>query len=128
MANKNVIWCDPKNLEKDLSGKTYIVTGANSGIGFETTQQLIKDGFEITMAASFYGHFLLSESLLDTMKKTEGSRMVILSSVVHAGSPDNRYQLHFEDLEWKTRPYNNFAAYGEAKVASVLYAKELAER
>ena len=204
MANKNVIWCDPKNLAKDLSGKTYIVTGANSGVGFETTQQLVKqgahvvmacrrveagkevakgftglkgsaevikcdladlasvrnfvsefsakhnqldglvcnagmvnmdnkpkytkDGFEITMAASFYGHFLMSESLLDTLKNTEGARMVILSSVVHAGSPDNRYQLHFEDLEWKTRPYNNFAAYGEAKVASVLYAKELAAR
>ena len=54
--------------------------------------------------------------------------MLILSSVVHAGSPKNRYQLHFEDLDWKSRKYNNFAAYGEAKVASVLYAKELAER
>lgn len=204
MANKNVIWCDAKTLEKNLSGKTYIVTGANSGVGFETTQQLVKqgahvvmacrrveagrevarpfkdlkgsyevlrcdladlesvrkfvstflsqhsrldglacnagmvnmdnkpkytkDGFEITMAASFYGHFLMTELLLDTIKNTEGSRMLILSSVVHAGNPKNRYKLHFEDLDWKNRTYNNFAAYGEAKVASVLYAKELAER
>lgn len=204
MANKNVIWCDTKTLQKDLSGKTYIVTGANSGVGFETTQQLIKqgahvvmacrrveagekvaqvfknlqgsydvlkcdladlesvktfvsefsskhnkldglacnagmvnmdnkpqytkDGFEITMAASFYGHFLMTESLLDMLKKTKDSRMLILSSVVHAGSSKNRYQIHFEDLHWKNRKYNNFAAYGEAKVASVLYAKELAER
>ena len=204
MANKNVIWCEPKVLEKDLKGKTYIVTGANSGVGFETTQQLVKqgahvimacrrveagtevakafkdlkgsfevlrcdladlqsvrdfvseflskhnqldglacnagmvnmenkpkytkDGFEITMAASFYGHFLMTELLLETLKNTESSRMLILSSVVHAGSPKNRYKLHFEDLDWKNRKYNNFAAYGEAKVASVLYAKELAER
>ena len=204
MANKNVIWCDPKTLEKDLTGKTYIVTDANSGVGFETTQQLVKqgahvvmacrrveageqvaqgfkdlkgsyevlkcdladldsvrafvqkflakhnrldglacnagmvnmenkpvytkDGFEITMAASFYGHFLMTESLLEVLKNTESSRMLILSSVVHAGSPKNRYKVHLEDLDWKNRKYNNFAAYGEAKVACVQYAMELAER
>jgi len=204
MANKNVIWCDQKTLEKDLKGKTYIVTGANSGVGLETTQQLVKqgahvimacrrpeageevaksfkglkgshevlkcdvsdlqsvrdfvqsflskhnrldglacnagmvnmenkpkytkEGFEITMATSIYGHFLMTESLLETLKSTDGSRMLILSSVVHAGNPKNRYQLQFDDLDWKNRTYNNFSAYGEAKVASVLYAKELSER
>lgn len=204
MANKNVIWCDEKDLSKNLKGKKYIVTGANSGVGYETTQQLIKqgahvvmacrrpsageaaakafegmkgsyevikcdladlqsvrsfvktylakhdrldglacnagmvnmdnkpkytkDGFETTMAASIYGHFLMTELLLDTLKRTDSSRMLILSSVVHAGSPKNRYQLHFDDLDWKQRKYNNIAAYSEAKVASVLYAKELAER
>ncbi|MEM9528330.1 MAG: SDR family NAD(P)-dependent oxidoreductase [Bacteroidota bacterium] len=204
MANKNVIWCSSSDLEKDLTGKTYIVTGANSGVGFETTQQLVKqgahvvmacrrveagettaaafkdlrgstevikcdladlrsvrtfvesflsghvrldglvcnagmvnmdnkpkyteDGFEITMAASFFGHFLMTELLLDTLKRSAPSRMVILSSVVHAGSPKDRYKVHLDDLHWKNRAYNNFAAYGEAKVASVQYAMELAER
>lgn len=204
MANKNVIWCDAEALAKDLTGKTYIVTGANSGVGFETTQQLIKqgahvvmacrrieagkevakaftglkgsfevarcdladlqsvrrfvtaflarhdqlhglvcnagmvnmenkpkytkDGFEITMAASFFGHFLMTELLVDVLKNTESSRMLILSSVVHAGSAKNRYKVHLDDLDWKKRKYNNFAAYGEAKVASVQYAMELAER
>ena len=86
------------------------------------------DGFEITMAASFFGHFLMTESLIDLLKKTDGSRMIILSSVVHAGSPKNRYQVQLDDLHWKERKYNNFAAYGEAKVASVQYAMELSER
>ena len=204
MANKNVIFCDPSLLTKDLSGRTYIVTGANSGVGFETTQQLVKqgahvvmacrrveaghaaaesfkdprgshevircdladlqsvrdfvstfrnrhdrldglvcnagmvnmdnkpkytkDGFEITMAASFFGHFLMTEMLLDSLVDSAPARFVILSSVVHAGGPKNRYQINFDDLHWKNREYNNFAAYGEAKVASVLYARELAER
>lgn len=204
MSNKNVIWCDTTVLSKDLSGKTYIVTGANSGVGLETTQQLVKqgahvvmacrrveagqevakafanlkgsyevmkcdladlesvrafvkqflsknkqldglacnagmvnmentpkytkDGFEITMAASFFGHFLMTELLLDILKQTPSSRMVILSSVVHAGSPKNRYKVNLDDLDWKKRKYNNFDAYGEAKVASVQYAMELAER
>ena len=204
MANKNVIWCDKETLSKDISGKTYIVTGANSGVGLETTRQLIKqgghvvmacrrvsageevaesfkdlkgsyevikcdladlqsvrdfvneflikysqlnglvcnagmvsmgnqtvytkDGFEMTIAVSYFGHFLMTELLLDILQKSTPSRMAIVSSVVHAGSPSSRYKVHLDDLNFKNRKYNNFAAYGEAKVAVVLYAMELAER
>jgi len=204
MANKNVIWCDNATLSKDLRGKTYIVTGANSGVGFETTQQLVKQGahvvmacrrpnageearekfqaskgtsevmkcdladlqsvrdfvaefkakynrldglmcnagmvnmenkpkytkhgFEYTWSASYFGHFLMTELLLDRLKATPKSRMAIVSSVVHAGSPTNRPKVHLDDLHHKKRKYNNFEAYAEAKVAVVLYAKELAER
>ena len=204
MANKNLIRCDSATLSKDISGKVYVVTGANSGVGLETTRQLIKqgghvvmacrrvdaaeeeaksfeglkgthdvircdladlqsvrdfvtsflqkydrldglscnagmvnmngqakyteDGFETTIGISYFGHFLLTELMLDILKKSAPSRMLILSSVVHAGSPKNRYDLDFDDLNYKTRKFNNFAAYGEAKVACVLYAMELAER
>ncbi len=204
MSNKNVIWCDKEALAKDISGKTYIVTGANSGVGLETTRQLIKqgghvvmacrrveagmeeaksftglkgsfevmkcdladlqsvkefaegflnkynhldglmcnagmvnmeskpkftkDGFEITMAASFFGHFLLTELLLETLKKSTPSRIGILSSVVHAGSPKKRHSVHLDDLNYKNRKYNNFDAYSEAKVANVQYALELSDR
>ena len=43
-SNKNLIRCDDATLAKDLYGKIYIVTGANSGVGLETTRQLIKQG------------------------------------------------------------------------------------
>jgi len=204
MANKNVIWCDAATLSKDISGKTYIVTGANSGIGLETTRQLVKqgghvvmacrrvesgeeeaksfaglkgtyevmpcdlndlksvrnfvkeflskhdrldglncnaglvvmgskakytkDGLEETIGVSYFGHFLMTELLLDVLKKTEDARILMLSSVVHANSPKKRYKVNFEDINWKNRKYSAFDAYGEAKVASVLYALELADR
>lgn len=195
---------DAATRAKDLSGKTYIVTGANSGVGLETTRQLVKqgghvvmacrrveageeeaksfaglkgthevmrldladlasvrnfvdeynakhvrldglacnagmvnlggdlhrtkDGLETTIGISYFGHFLLTELLLDTLKATPGSRMVILSSVVHAGSPNNRPSVVLDDLNYERREFKAMQAYGEAKVACVLYAKELAER
>ena len=90
--------------------------------------QLTKDGFELTMAASFFGHFLMTELLLETLRASAPARIGLLSSVVHAGNPKNRPAIHLEDLNFQKRPFNNFAAYGEAKLATVLYAKELSER
>lgn len=204
MARKNTLWCDESLLSKNLSGKTYIVTGANSGVGLETTRQLVKQGahvvmacrrpdageearqsfekligssevlicdladmqsvrdfvetflashnrleglmcnagavimgnqasytkddFELTLSASYLGHFLMTEMLLELLKKNAPSRIGIVSSVVHANSPKKRYDIHFDDLNWRTRQYSAFGAYSEAKLATVLYAKELAER
>ena len=45
-----VLRCDPKLLEKDLSGRTYIVTGANSGSGLATAGQLVAQGAQVVVA------------------------------------------------------------------------------
>jgi retinol dehydrogenase-13 len=90
--------------------------------------QRTKDGFELTIGVSYFGHFLLTELLLDILKKSAPSRMLIVSSVVHAGSNKNRPKVHLEDLNYHTRKFKTFAAYAEAKVAVILYAMELGKR
>lgn len=42
--------CDPALLDEDLSGRTYVVTGANSGVGFATAEQLAKQGATVVAA------------------------------------------------------------------------------
>ena len=45
-----IIRCDPKLFEKDLSGRVYIITGANSGAGLATTEQLVRQGAHVIAA------------------------------------------------------------------------------
>lgn len=66
------------------------------------------------------GHFLLTNLLLDTMK--EGARIVVVASGAHKAG-----KIHFEDINL-TKGYNVVKAYGQSKLANVLFTRELARR
>lgn len=99
----------------------------NAGI-MMTPFSLTKDGFEIQLGVNHLGHFLLTELLLDLLKKSSPSRIINVSSLVHAGSEKSRPTIDFEDLKWEKKEYDRLAAYSASKLANVLYAKTLAKK
>jgi len=80
------------------------------------------DGIELTWALNHLAYFLLATSLLDVLKASAPARIVNVSSEAHRGS-----KLNFDDLE-NRRSYNGFPAYGQSKLANVLFTYELARR
>ncbi|GAA1187330.1 oxidoreductase [Nesterenkonia xinjiangensis] len=77
------------------------------------------DGFEVQFGTNHLGHFALTNLLLPRISE----RVVTVSSNGHrAGSID------FEDLNWEHRPYRAASAYGQSKLANLLFTAELQRR
>jgi len=81
------------------------------------------DGLEMTFALNHLAPFLLTNLLLPTLQASTPSRIVTVASDAHSGA-----SIHFDDLQWKTHPYRAFAAYGQSKLANILFTYELARR
>jgi NAD(P)-dependent dehydrogenase (short-subunit alcohol dehydrogenase family) len=77
------------------------------------------DGFESQIGTNHLGHFALTNQLLP--KVTE--RVVTVSSMVHLFG-----YISLKDLNWKSRPYSAWLAYGQSKLANLLFTKELQRR
>ncbi len=170
----------------DLAGRTYIVTGANGGLGAVATRALVDagarvimacrnevkahavanrmgeraqvrrldladlasvrefadsidsvdvlinnagvmavpqrrtaDGFEMQIGTNHLGHFALTGLLLDKVRE----RVVTVSSGAHSIG-----KIDLADLNWERRRYQRWAAYGQAKLANLMFAYELQRR
>jgi NAD(P)-dependent dehydrogenase (short-subunit alcohol dehydrogenase family) len=82
-----------------------------------------KDGFEIQFGTNHLGHFALTLRLLPLLKKTQGSRVVLVSSQAH-----KRGKLDFSDLNWTQRKYSTVQAYSDSKLANLYFTYELARK
>ena len=94
----------------------------NAGVMF-TPKSITKDGFELQFGTNHLGHFALTGLLLDRLLPTQGSRVVTVSSVGHR----IRAAIHFDDLQWE-RSYSRVGAYGQSKLANLLFTYELQRR
>ncbi len=83
---------------------------------------LSEDGFESQLAANYLGHFALTGLLLPLLTRTPNSRIVSLSSLAH-----NWGGIRFDDINF-ARGYNKRAAYGQSKLACLMFAYELNRR
>jgi NAD(P)-dependent dehydrogenase (short-subunit alcohol dehydrogenase family) len=93
----------------------------NAGIMIPPYNKTI-DGFESQMGVNYFAHFLLTGLLFETIAKTNGSRIVTLASNAH-----KRATINFEDINWE-RGYSRMKAYGQSKLACLIFAIELDRR
>ena len=183
----------------DLSGKTILITGANSGLGLQTTRHLAaakarvlmacrdadkgaramddlraqvpgarlelleldladlasvgrladrllaqetqldvlinnagvmappfqrtQDGFELQFGTNHLGHFALTGRLLPLLHAAPAPRVVTVSSMAHRFGG-----IRFDDLNWQQRRYSAWLAYGQSKLANLMFALELQRR
>ena len=94
----------------------------NAGVMYPP-KQTTGDGFELQFGTNHLGHFALTGLLLERMLPVPGSRVVTVSSVGHR----IRARIHFDDLQWE-RSYSRVGAYGQSKLANLMFTYELQRR
>jgi NAD(P)-dependent dehydrogenase (short-subunit alcohol dehydrogenase family) len=80
-------------------------------------------GIELQLFTNHVGHFILVNGLLDRL--ADDGRVVMLSSAAHKMAPKGGIQ--FDNLSGE-KGYTAWGAYGQSKIANILFAKELARR
>ncbi len=93
----------------------------NAGV-MAPPRRLTKDGFESQFATNHLGHFALTGLLLSTLLAAPEPRVVTLSSTMHRIGT-----IRFADPQW-SHGYNNWLAYGQSKLANLMFCFELDRR
>ncbi|MCW2546805.1 MAG: oxidoreductase [Mycobacterium sp.] len=104
------------------SGPLHILVN-NAGIMALPELQRSASGQELQFATNYLGHFALNVGLHQALADADGARVVSLSSSGHLFSP-----VIFDDLDFRFRPYDPWAGYGQSKTADVLLAVEATRR
>jgi NAD(P)-dependent dehydrogenase (short-subunit alcohol dehydrogenase family) len=81
------------------------------------------DGFELQFATNHLGHFALTGQLLPVLLRTTAPRIVTVSSNGHRMGRND-----WSDPNWERRRYLKWLAYGQSKLANLLFTRELARR
>jgi NAD(P)-dependent dehydrogenase (short-subunit alcohol dehydrogenase family) len=93
----------------------------NAGV-MGTPRQETADGFELQLGTNHLGHFALTGLLLDSVLAAPAGRVVTVTSPMHRVG-----RIDFGDLQ-RERGYNRWLAYGQSKLANLLFARELQAR
>ena len=95
----------------------------NNAGGWWTQRQVTEQGYEQTFGVNHLGPFLLTQLLLVRLRETQPSRIVNVSSVGHRFARG----MNWDDLQL-ARGYDAALAYGQSKLANLLFTRELARR
>ncbi|MGO9837751.1 MAG: SDR family oxidoreductase [Polyangiaceae bacterium] len=95
----------------------------NNAGALVTSRRTTVDGIEETFGLNHLGYFLLTSLLLDVLKASAPSRVVSVSSEAHRGA-----KMRWDDLQFKNSSYSAMGAYGQSKLANILFTRALAQR
>jgi len=93
---------------------------ANAGLAGHRGQTA--DGFELTFGVNHLGHYLFTRLLLDRLRESAPSRVIVVSSAAHYDAKG----IDWEAVRHKTRSVSGVREYSVSKLANVLFAAELA--
>lgn len=91
----------------------------NNGGVMAVPYKLTEDGFEQQIGVNHFGHFALTGLLLDRLLAAPAARVVAVTSLAHRLG-----RIRFEDIDSRQR-YRKWEAYGQSKLANLLFAVEL---
>jgi NAD(P)-dependent dehydrogenase (short-subunit alcohol dehydrogenase family) len=108
-----------KRLREKISKLDILVN--NAGI-MAIPRRTTADGLEMQLGTNHFGHFALTGHLLDLLVASGAGRVVNVSSLMH-----RRGRMQFDDLQGEKR-YSAWPAYGQSKLANLLFTTELQRR
>lgn len=103
-------------------GRSIGILLLNAGIAWAPEREETGDGFERQLATNYLGHFALTGLLLPSVERKASSRIVPVASLAH-----RQARLHLDDLQRK-RSYGPSVAYGQSKLAMLMFGLELDRR
>lgn len=119
LGNLNSVRSIVKEIKSEFHKLDILINNAGvvSPKRLETT-----DGFEYHLGINHLGHFLLTNLLLENLLNSEQGRIINVSSGAY------KWAEFYVDDPHLTKSYNLFKAYGQSKLANILFTKELAKR
>jgi NAD(P)-dependent dehydrogenase (short-subunit alcohol dehydrogenase family) len=106
-----------RSFVSDFEGDADLLIN-NAGV-MAVPQSRTADGFEMQIGTNHLGHFALTNLLLPQIR----DRVVTIASGAHRMG-----KIDLDDLNWENRRYDRWRAYGQSKLANLLFTLELQRR
>ncbi|MFQ2877608.1 SDR family oxidoreductase [Mycobacterium sp. MS3] len=106
----------------NTDGRPIDILINNAGVMTPPERDTTADGFELQFGSNHLGHFALTGHVLPLLRATPAPRVVSLSSIAA-----RRGRIHFDDLQFE-KSYASMSAYGQSKLAMLMFARELDRR
>ena len=108
--------------ELNADGRPIDILVNNAGVMTPPQRDTTTDGFELQFGSNHLGHFALTAHLLPLLRAADQARVVSLSSLAARGG-----RIHFDDPQFE-KSYTPMRAYGQSKLAVLMFARELDRR